>query len=160
MAHTRYMKSSFLLSHIGRCKVTYVFCFRKRHGTKGDIVDWVLQSEELASHLRHYPDCSQSRSLIRSCICDCKPESIHLFWIWFFYALATDVFCSFRHQRGGDGGMCLSSLLWFWTSLEGFQCRWSYFLWWLSYSNTTMFIGVVFIVIIIVIIPNSATVLI
>eukprot|EP00617_Octactis_speculum_P017567 CAMPEP_0185746134 /NCGR_PEP_ID=MMETSP1174-20130828/4570_1 /TAXON_ID=35687 /ORGANISM="Dictyocha speculum, Strain CCMP1381" /LENGTH=693 /DNA_ID=CAMNT_0028420557 /DNA_START=187 /DNA_END=2269 /DNA_ORIENTATION=+ len=47
-----------------------------RHGTKGDIVDWVLQSEELASHLRHYPDCSQSRSLIRSCICDCIKEGV------------------------------------------------------------------------------------
>jgi len=46
-----------------------------RHGTKADIVKWVLQSEELYAHKQLNPDCSESPSLIQTCICDCIKEA-------------------------------------------------------------------------------------
>lgn len=42
-----------------------------RSATKDEIVDWVLQSEEIASYMKNNPDVRVSRQCIRNCICPC-----------------------------------------------------------------------------------------
>ena len=82
-----------------------------RHGTKEDIVDWVLDSEELQTHLAHHPRMGNpDRRQIRSCICDCVSGGL-CHPLWSHARTNAHMHNRTRADQGSKiGRLCLSNL--------------------------------------------------
>ena len=127
MFHMLHTDTSFLFCYSGY-RLTHawklILLFKRcRHGLKSDITQWVLGSEELHSYKLQHPDCSESPSLIQSCICDCKIDlsEISNFMLQVGPPDSLNSFC-IRHQGSGNTRLCMSSVLWFRESFAGFWC--------------------------------------